>query len=159
MVEEGKWKASRVTQAPKTAAERCSCYVECIGAEVRHLPGFDVVPHSFSRIEVGGVARQPFDLQPVSLFAKEFLHQEAAMRRKVIPDKDHLVLSGKPLELFEELNQTDRVVAVRFGACKQARGLSIPAKSQSRRYRNPAPVIASRPQDRGFAARRPTGAD
>lgn len=66
------------------------------------------------------------------------------MRRKVIPDKDHLVLSGKPLELFEELNQTDRVVAVRFGAGKQARGLSIPAKSQSRRYRNSAPVIASR---------------
>lgn len=159
MTQEGKWKASCVTQAPKTAAERCGRHVECIGAEVRHFPGFDVVPHSFSRIEVGRVARQPFDLQPVLLAAKVLFHEEAAMRRKVIPDKDHLVLSGKPLELFEELNQTDRVVAVRFGAGKQPRGLSIPAKSQSRRYRNPAPVIASRPQDRGFAARRPTGAD
>jgi hypothetical protein len=158
-MQEGKWKASRVTQAPKTAAERCGRDVECIGAEVRHFPGFDVVPHSFSRIEVGRVTRQPFDLQPVSLVAKEFFHKAAAMRRKVIPDKDHLVLSGKSPELFEELNQTGRVVAVRLGAGKQARGFSIPAKSQGRRYRHSAPVIASRSQDRGFAARRPTGAD
>jgi len=93
------------------------------------------------------------------LFAEEFLHQAAAVRRKVIPDKNYFFTFGKPFEVFQKLNQTDGVIAVGFGAGEQTRRFSIPAESQSRRRRNPAPVIAPRPQDRRFAARRPTGAD
>ena len=81
------------------------------------------------------------------------------MRRKVIPDKNYSLSFGEPFEVFQELNQTDRMVAVGLGAGEQARRFSIPAEPQSRRRRNPAPVIAPWPQDRRFAARRPTGAD
>lgn len=159
MVQEGKWKASRVTQPPKAAAEQIGRLLNSIWAQVRHFPSLDVVPNSFRGIEVGRVARQPFDVQPVLLVAKEFLHEAAAMRRKMIPDQNHAMAAGKAFELFEELNQTDSVVAIGFSAGKQARRLSIPPESQRRCHGNLAPVIASGSQDRRLAARRPSGAD
>ena len=159
MVQEGKWEASRVTQAAKATTEQVGRLLNSIWTEVRHLSSLDVVPNSFRRIEVGSIARQPFDVQPVLLAAKVFLHETAAMRRQVIPNQNHSMPAGKAFELFEELNQTNRVVAVGFGARKQACRFSIPAESQCRCYGNLTPVIASRSQDRGLAAWRPTGAD
>ena len=81
------------------------------------------------------------------------------MRRKVIPYKNYSFSFGKPFEVFQKLNQTDGVIAVGFGAGEQTRRFSIPAETQGGGCRNPVPVIASRPSDRRFAARRPTGAD
>ena len=98
-------------------------------------------------------------MQPVLLVAEEFLHQAAAVCGKVIPDENYSCSFGKPFELFQELDQTDRIVAVGLGTGEQARRFSVPAETQGGGCRNPAPVIASRPQDRRFAARRPTGAD
>lgn len=158
-MQEGKWEANRVTQAAKPAAEQVGGLLNSIWAEVRHFASLDVVPNSFRGIEVGSVTRQPFDVQPVLLVAKEFLHEAAAVRRKVIPYQNHSMPAGKAFELFEELNQTDGVVAVGFRAGEQACRFSIPAESQRRCHGNLTPVIASWSQDRGFAARRPSGAD
>lgn len=159
MVQEGKWEASRVTQATKATAEQVGRLLDSIWAEVRHFSSLDVVPNAFGGIEVGSVARQPFYMQPGVLVAKEFLHEAAAMCRQVIPDENHSMPTGKALELFEELNQTDRVIAVGFGAGEQACRFAIPTESQCRCHGNLTPVIASWSQDRGLAARRPTGAD
>jgi hypothetical protein len=67
--------------------------------------------------------------------------------------------AGKAFEFFEELNQADGVVAVGFGAGEQTCRFSIPAEHQRRGHGNLVPVIASWSQDRGLAARRPSGAD
>jgi hypothetical protein len=101
-----------VTQSAKATAEQVGSLFISIWAEVRHFPSLDVLPNSFRGIEVGSVARQPFDVQPVLLVPKEFLHEAAAMRRKVIPDQNHAMAAGKTFEWFEELNQTDSVVAI-----------------------------------------------
>lgn len=159
MVQEGKWEANRVTQAAKATAEQVGRLLNRIWAEVRHFSSLDVVPDPFRGIEVGSVARQPFDVQPVLLVAKEFLHQAAAVRRKVIPDQNHSMPAGKAFELLEELNQTDGVVTVGFSSSEQACRFSIPAESQRRGHGNLTPVVASWSQDRGLATRRPTGAD
>lgn len=85
-MEEGKGETSRVTQATKATTEQVGRLLNCIWAEVRHFSSLDVVPNSFRGIEVGSVSGQPFDMQPVLLVAKEFLHEVTAVCWKVIPD-------------------------------------------------------------------------
>jgi hypothetical protein len=159
VLQEGEGEAGRVTQAAKTTAEQLGRLLNRIWAEVRHFSSLDVVPNSFRWIKVGGIAGQPFDVQPVLLVAQEFLHDATAMGRKVIPDENHSMSGGKAFELLEELNQADRVIAVGFGASEQTCRFSIPAETQRRCHGNLAPVIASWSQDRGLAAWRPSGAD
>ena len=64
------------------------------------------------------------------------------MGRPMIPDQDHFLSAGKPLPLFQELNQGYAVRAARLGAGEQACLGAIPAKAQRRRYRCFMPMIA-----------------
>lgn len=87
-----------------------------VGAEVREFAAFDVVPNSFCGIEIGSVAGQPIDLQPIPFIEQKLLHNFAAMRRKIVPDQDDRFTVDEMLQVLEEGNETLRIKAIRLGS-------------------------------------------
>ena len=65
--------------------------VDGVETEIGELAALQIAPDLFDRIEVGRIAREPFDHQPSSLVLEEGLHGSAAMRRKAVPDQGELV--------------------------------------------------------------------
>ena len=132
---------------------------DLVGAEVGQFASLDVVPNSFRRIQIRGIAWQPLNLQPVPLFEQESFHDLAAMCRKVIPDQDDPGALDEMFQVFQERDEALCVEAIRLGSGEQARFPAVPPKPERRRYRCFGPMITAGPQDRCFPARCPGPAD
>ena len=85
---------------------------------IGHFPALDVVPHTFDRIQIRRVGREPLDLQPVTLAGDEIRHDTATMSGEPVPDQDHRLLVDKAAKLSEEDNQTFGIKAASSGACE-----------------------------------------
>lgn len=68
-----------------------------------------VVPERFHRIEFGGVSRQPFNMQPRTIFQDELLDDSAPMSWKPVPQEDYLLVAMAEQRLKEtgHLRRTD----------------------------------------------------
>jgi hypothetical protein len=109
-----------VSDPAKPWAESVRCLFAVIGAEVRHLAAFAVVPDSFGWIQLRCLARQPLQGEPVSLRPKEVFPNLAPMCRKAIPHQDDRAARDEALPVFEEGNQAFGVKTVWLGAGEQA---------------------------------------
>lgn len=126
----------------KAAAEGGGGFGHQFRAEIGHFAALDIAPDPFGGVEVGGIAREPLDLQPVALSPQELRHIAAPVSGQVIPDEDHALAANKAFELLEKIDEAGRVEAVFLGAGKQAGLLPIPAETQRRCYRSLIPMIA-----------------
>lgn len=133
-----------MADATKATAESGGGFGHQFRAEICHFAALDIAPDAFGRIEVGRIAGEPLDLQPVALGPEEVRHVSAPVGGQVVPDEDHALAVNEAFELLEESDEAGGVEAVLLGAGKQAGFLPIPAETQRRRYRSLIPMIASR---------------
>lgn len=133
-----------MADATKATAEGGGGFGHQFRAEIGHFATLDIAPDAFGGIEVGRIAGEPLDVQPVALGAKELRHFSTPVGGQVVPDEDHALAVNEAFELLEESDEAGGVEAVFLGAGKQAGFLPIPAEAQRRRYRSLIPMIASR---------------
>ena len=116
MPKEGKGQVGGMSNPLQSAAKCSRGFEYMIGAEVRQLASFDVIPNSFGGIQVRRVSGQPFDFQPVALLEQEAFHHFAAVRRKMVPDQNDFRPPDETPQVLEEGDQAVGVEAVRFGS-------------------------------------------
>lgn len=133
-----------MADATKATAEGGDGFCHQFRAEICHFATLDIAPDACGGIEVGRIAGEPLDLQPVALGPKELRHVAAAVGGQVVPEEDHALAVHEAFELLEERDEAGGVEAVFLGAGQQAGFLPIPAETQCRRYRSLIPMMASR---------------
>src|ERR1700684_3513498 len=102
MPEERKGQSAGMAYATKAAAEGVGSFRHQFRTEIRHFAALDIAPDSFGRIEVGRIAGEPLDLQPVAL----------------IPDENHALAANEAFELLEKIDEAGRVETILLGAGK-----------------------------------------
>ena len=123
-----------MADAVQAATEGVGGFRHQFRTEIGHFAALDIVPDAFGRIEVGRVTGEPLDLQPVALGPKKLRHFTASVSGQAVPDEDYAVAAHEAFELLEEIDETDGVEAVFFGAGKQAGFLPIPTETQRCRH-------------------------
>src|SRR5215208_1779248 len=86
--------------------------VEGVAGQVGQLHAFEVGPQRLDRVEVGGVAGQPFHDQPVPLAAEPGTHCLAAVGGQPIPQQGRLLPVEEASQLAECADQAVGVVGV-----------------------------------------------
>ncbi len=72
-----------------------------VGTEICQLAVFQVIPKPFIRIQVRGIGRKKFNLQPAPGLAKKCLKQFRAVNQSPVPENNHSV-SKVPPQVFEK---------------------------------------------------------
>ena len=118
MPEERKGQSAGMAYATKATAEGVSSFGHQFRTEIRHFAALDIAPDSFGRIEVGRIAGEPLDLQPVALSPEELGHVTATVSRQMIPDENHALAANEAFELLEKIDEAGRVETILLGAGK-----------------------------------------
>jgi len=118
MPEERKGQSAGMAYATKAAAEGVGSFRHQFRTEIRHFAALDIAPDSFGRIEVGRIAGEPLDLQPVALSPEELGHVTATVSRQMIPDENHALAANEAFELLEKIDEAGRVETILLGAGK-----------------------------------------
>ena len=158
MTEERERQRGRPSNASQASADRPLDLAKVVRAEVGKFPPLDVAPHEFRRIEIRRVARQAFDGEPRALSLQVRRHGPALMRRQAIPDEDETTTSEMTLELVQETDQRNVVVAPGPRLEHQVTAAPVPAERQGHREGELRPVEGM-DQDGGLPARGPRAAD
>lgn len=159
MIEERKWQLTGVTDPLQSTTEGLGGLGHRVGTIISHFAALDIAPNALGGIEVGRIAWQIFDGQPVALAPQEVPHRTAAVSRQVVPHQDHALAVHETTELFEESDEGFGVETAVASASEETRFGPVPLETESCGHGSFLPVIAACLQDRGFAARRPGGAD
>lgn len=130
-----------------------------IAAVIGQFAPFHIPEQRLGGIEFGRVGRQSLRRQPATLLPEVVAHPAAPVRRQPIPQEDDTAPAEVTFELTEEVNQRGRGVGARPRLKEQATALTVPAKRQRCRHRQPLPGAKGMGQDCGFATRRPGAAD
>ena len=128
-------------------------------AHVGQFAPLDVAPDLFDGIQVRGIARQAFDVQPAPLVRQVPLHLPAPMRAQAIPDQDHPAAPEVAVQMAQKSDESPRRVGARARLKIEAGPAAIPAEGQRPRHREPLPGAAGVGQDGRPAARRPRAPD
>lgn len=155
MSQEGKRKGSRTAHALQTSVDRTVDGPDVFTPGVGHLLPLDVSPNGFQRIQLGGVTGQTNDLEPSSLTAQVFRHDEAFLRRQAVPNQDGLLAAEVGFKIPEEGDQALRVVAA--GMCLKIKPAppTVPTEAQRCTDRKRFPVEGMN-QDGSSSPRRPS---
>lgn len=154
----------RKGQRPRTAdslqpsADGAIDRLDIFTTSVGHLLPFDVSPNGFQRIQLGGVAGQPFHPEPPSLTSQVFRHDDALVRRQAVPNQNGLLAAQVAFEIPEERDQPLRVIAAGAGLEIKPAPPAVPAEPQRRTDRQGFPV-ESMDQDGSFSPGRPSPPD
>ena len=154
MTEEGEGQPGFAADAAEPLVDDFFGLADRVQAQVGQLAALQVAPDLFDRIEVGGVARQPFDHQPLPLLLDEGLHDPAAVGRKSVPDESDPVAVQVAMEFGEELHDGFVVVAPRLHAEDEGGVGAVGPEAQSGRHREALPVEVVG-EDRGLPLGRP----
>ena len=158
MVEETKRELLRLTDSRHALADSNLGLSQSFRTAIGQLLAFEVAPQAFDRVEVGGVAGQPLDAQPMALLMQVLLHGPALVGGQAIPDQGGLLAAQVTAQVAEEGDQAFGVVAAGAGLEIQAGALSVPAVGQHGTQGEVLPV-AGMNQNRSFAAGRPSAPD
>ena len=99
MAEECEGQSGLAADAAEPLVDDLLGLADGVETEVGQLPALQVAPDLLDRIEIGGVARQPLDDQPLPLLPEEGLHGPAAVGRKPVPDEGDPVAVQMAVEL------------------------------------------------------------
>src|SRR5581483_1660419 len=116
---------------------------------------FARLPIALNRIELWGICREAFDLQPGVLRVEVTSHAAALMCAEPVPDQDHAPPSEGLLHGAQKGDQPRIGVRAETGLKVQAGALAIPAKGERGRNRQPFPIRTGVAQARRPATRRP----
>lgn len=128
-------------------------------AHVGQFAPLDVAPDLFNGIQVRGIARQAFDVQPAPLVRQVPPHLPAPMCAQAIPDQDHVTAPEVALQMAEKSDEQPRRVGTRARLEIEAGPAAIPAEGQRPRHRESLPGAAGMGQDGRLATRRPRAPD
>jgi hypothetical protein len=140
MTQERPGERARSTHATHPTSESRRSVGEILGAAVGQLAPLDVAPQGLGGIQVGGVARQPFDPQPVALRAEPIADQDTLVRRQLVPDEDDAPSPDIAGERFEDREHAVPVAVARRGAEPQLMATAVPAKAQRGAHHELLPV-------------------
>ena len=118
MSEERKGQSAGMGYATKAAAEGGGSFCHQFRTEIRHFAALDIAPDAFGGVEVGRIAGEPLDLQPVALSPEELRHVAAPVSGQVIPDENHALAAKEASELLEKIDEAGGVETVLLGAGK-----------------------------------------
>lgn len=142
MTQERPGERARSTHATHPTSKSRRSVDEILGAAVGQLAPLDVAPQGLGGIQVGGVARQPFDPQPVALSAEPVADQDTLMRRQLVPDEDDAPFPDIAGERFEDGEHAVPVAVARHGAEPQLMATAVPAKAQRGAHHELLPVAS-----------------
>lgn len=158
MAEKRERQGGRAPDTLNTGPQLALDLAEIIRAEVSQFRALHVAPHELGRVELGRVARQAFDHEPRSLGMQVGLHGPTLVRRQPVPEQDDAAPTKLALQVGEELDEGEVVVAAGLRLEAQPAALEIPAERHGDGDGELLPVEGVN-QGRGFAAGRPGAAD
>src|SRR5579859_4198862 len=164
--------SERQTSMAEEAEEQMAVAAYAISAETRRkvhrshlsltavgqLPALEVGPEPLRRVQLGCVAGQPPDLEPVLLLGQELLHQQAPVRGQTVPEQDHLLAAEVAPQLANELDQRHLVVVALPGLEVEPAPAAVPAVGEGHGHRDAIPVERMA-EDWGLAPARPGSPD
>lgn len=128
-------------------------------AHVGQFPPLDVAPPLFDGVQLGGIAGQAFDGQPVALAAHVGGHRTALVSAQPVPDQNDARAANVPLQLAQKCDERPGRVGAGARLKVKAGTPAIPAKGERPGHREPLPMATGMDQDGGLAAGRPRAAD
>ena len=109
-----------VAQTFLRSAERHGQLGHITAAQIAQLDALEVVPDALVRVQVGGIARQRLQVQPLgTTLAQEVLDRLPAMDRRAIPD-DQQLATAFAKEQAEESDDVGRAIGMVLGLQEQA---------------------------------------
>jgi len=114
-MKEGKGEWLRLAHSCHALTDGGVCLAQALRAAIGQFLSFEVAPQALHRVEVWGVARQPFLSQPTTLASEIFLHEAALVGGQAIPDQRGLLAPPMAAQVLEESDQALGVIAVRAG--------------------------------------------
>lgn len=91
MSEEGETQAGFVPDPAEALVHDVGGLVDGVRTQVGQLSTLEVAPHLLHGIEVGGIAGEWFDDEPITLLGDELVHGLASMRGEPVPDEGDLL--------------------------------------------------------------------
>ena len=158
MPEKREGQGGGAADAPEAAAKLVFHFREVVGPEVRELAALDVAPHELDRVEIRRVAGQALDGEPGALRVQVGLHGATLVRRQAIPHEEDAAATELALEIGQEVDEADVVVAAGARLEEEATAPKVPAKRDREGDGELLPVERV-DQDGGLAAGRPRAAD
>jgi len=159
MPQEGESEVGLATHAGQAGMQRPAQCGQLGRAHIGHLARLDVAPDLFDGIQLRGIARQAFDVEPVALASQIGAHRTALVGAQAIPDQDHAVAAEVPFQVAQKPDEGPRRIGAGTRLEIEAGPAPIPAEGQRPSHREPLPGAARVDQDRGLAARRPGAPD
>jgi hypothetical protein len=129
----------------KAGADGLLDLTEVIGAEVGEFLALDVAPHEFGWVELGRVAGQALNGEPGALSPEVRRHVSALVRQQAIPDHDESATAKMTLELVEEGDERDVVVAARPSLEEEVTPPEVPPERQGHREGELRPIEGVNP--------------
>lgn len=158
MFQERKWQALLPLNTFEAGARRRANLGYLVNAKIGKLLALHISEEHFDRVEIGGIARQAFDTQPVALTPQEHLHLGALVGGKSVPYQRDPRSAKMFFQILDELYQAWRIKISWSKAKIKTRAFSIPAISKSGAHRHLLPVERM-VQDRRFSPGSPRFAD
>src|SRR6059036_3966340 len=158
MAEKRKRQRGCPANAAETRADRPLDLAEVVRAEVGQFAALDVAPHEFGGIELRRVARQALHGEPRALSRQVRGHVAAFMRRQAIPDQGETPTAKMTLELVQEADERDVVVAAGPRLEEETAAAEVPPERQAHGEGELRPVEGM-DQDGGLPTRGPRAAD
>jgi hypothetical protein len=158
MAEKRECQGGRTADTTKAGPKLTLDLAEIVRAEVGQFGALDAAPHELGRVELRRVAGQPLDREPRALGPQVRLHGPTLMRRQPVPDQDDTATAKLSLQVGQELDKRDVVVAAGSRLEAQPAPLEIPPECHGDGNGEFLPVEGV-DQDGGFATGRPRAAD
>ena len=155
MVQEGEGERGLTPDTPAARAHGGPQRPEVGRAEVSQFAALQVTPEQFDGIELRGIGRQAFDLQPGLLGREVARHAATLVRTEAIPDEHDPLTAEVSLQGAQEGDERRVGIRARVGLKVPAGAATIPPKRERGGDRQPFPVRPGVVQDGGLAARRP----
>ncbi len=159
MPKESEGEVGLATHAGKAVVQGLAQRGQLRRAHIGQFARLDITPHLFDRVQVRGIARQAFDVQPAALARQICAHGPAPVRAQAVPDQDHRPAAKMPFQVTQKSDEGPGRIGAGTRLEIEAGPPPIPAEGQRPGYREPLPGAARVDQDRGLAARRPGATD
>lgn len=158
MPQEGSAQGGRLPHAAHPTAQGDRGIVQIVGTGIREFAALDVAPELFRWVQLGGVAREPLDAQPVAVPVEVRAHAPTLVGRQLVPDENGWTTSEMAREDAEEGEHALRVTTPWGGAEPELSPPAVPPKAQGHTHQQLLPIERV-DQDGRLAARGPRPAD
>jgi hypothetical protein len=155
VLQEGESQGGRAPDARAAGAHRRAQSLDVRGAEIGQFARLEIAPEQFNGVEVWGVGRKAFDLQPRPLRAEVGPHAPTFVGAQAIPDEHDPLPAEVPLQGAEEGDERRVGIGARAGLKVQAGAPPVPPKPEGGGDGQPLPVRPGMVEHRRLAPRRP----